>query len=98
MASEQIETLIAAQKEIISATWNIERRAASGAGGRPTDIDGDCRRRRRSSKARAEQMRVAHGTRPRRASRFPQQVVAASSGAPQPAGRRPIRWARRSRR
>ena len=34
MASEQIETLIAAQKEIINATWNIERRAHLAPAGR----------------------------------------------------------------
>ena len=38
MASEQIETLITAQKEIINATWNIERRASSGAGRSASDI------------------------------------------------------------
>jgi Domain of unknown function (DUF4175) len=38
MASEQIDALIAAQKEIISATWNIERRATSGAGRSADDI------------------------------------------------------------
>jgi len=38
MSGDQIETLIAAQKEIISATWNIERRASTGAGRSPADI------------------------------------------------------------
>jgi hypothetical protein len=38
MSGDQIETLIAAQKEIISATWNIERRASAGAGRSPADI------------------------------------------------------------
>ena len=35
-ASAQIESLIAAQKEIISATWNIERRSQARAFGRAT--------------------------------------------------------------
>jgi hypothetical protein len=35
---EQLESLIAAQKEIINATWNIERRAAAGAGRSADDI------------------------------------------------------------
>ena len=38
MSGDQIENLITAQKEIINATWNIERRAAAGAGRSASDI------------------------------------------------------------
>jgi hypothetical protein len=39
MSGDQVEALIAAQKEIINATWNIERRAGSGAGRSQDDIN-----------------------------------------------------------
>ena len=73
MASEQIETLIAAQKEIINATWNIERRAASGAGRSADDMKAIAEAQA-ELQGRAEQM-------PRRTDaagarfRFPQQFV-----------------------
>jgi hypothetical protein len=55
MASEQIDALIAAQKEIISATWNIERRATSGAGRSADDITAIASAQA-EVKARAEQL------------------------------------------
>ncbi len=73
MASEQIETLVAAQKEIINATWNIERRAASGAG-RSAATSRPLRRRRPSCSGRAEQIASRTG-RGRGPIRFPQQVT-----------------------
>ena len=94
MASEQIETLVAAQKEIINATWNIERRAASGAGRSAGDITAIAAAQA-ELKGRAEQMASRAG-RGRGAMRFPQQLT-----PPRQQGRpavRPIRWARRSRR
>jgi len=51
--SAQIETLIAAQKEIINATWNIERR--SGAGRSADDLKAVAEAQA-ELKARAEQM------------------------------------------
>jgi hypothetical protein len=73
MASEQIETLVAAQKEIINATWNIERRAASGAGRSAGDITAIAAAQA-ELKGRAEQMASRAG-RGRGARRFPQQVM-----------------------
>jgi Domain of unknown function (DUF4175) len=55
MASEQIDALIAAQKEIISATWNIERRATAGAGRSADDITAIASAQA-EVKARAEQL------------------------------------------
>ncbi len=72
MASEQIETLIAAQKEIINATWNIERRAASGAGRSAADMTAIAAAQA-ELQARAEQMASRTG-RGRGPIRFPQQV------------------------
>ena len=40
----QLEGLIAAQKEIISATWNLERRARAPADRRPTSRTSPTRR------------------------------------------------------
>jgi hypothetical protein len=72
-ASEQIETLVAAQKEIINATWNIERRAASGAGRSADDITAIAAAQA-ELRARAEQ--ISSGpARPRGAIRFPQQLT-----------------------
>jgi hypothetical protein len=51
-AANQIEGLISAQKEIISATWNLERRATAGRS--PSDIK-DVADAQAELKARAEQ-------------------------------------------
>jgi uncharacterized protein DUF4175 len=61
MADEQIEALISAQKEIINATWNIERRASSGAGRSTSDI-GALASAQLELKARAEQMSPGIGS------------------------------------
>jgi hypothetical protein len=68
-SSQQIESLIAAQKEIISATWNIERR--SGAGKSAADVQAVAQAQA-ELKARAEQMTSRRGR-----GRFdmPQQVL-----------------------
>ena len=71
MASEQIETLVAAQKEIINATWNIERRAASGAGRSAGDVTAIAAAQA-ELRTRAEQIAPATG---RGSIRFPQQVT-----------------------
>jgi hypothetical protein len=72
MASEQIETLVTAQKEIINATWNIERRAASGAGRSAGDITAIAAAQA-ELRSRAEQI-SSRGGRGRGAIRFPQQL------------------------
>ena len=73
MASEQIETLVAAQKEIINATWNIERRAASGAGRSASDVTAIAAAQA-ELRSRAEQMASRTG-RGRGVIRFPQQLT-----------------------
>jgi hypothetical protein len=73
MASEQIETLVAAQKEIINATWNIERRAASGAGRSATDVTAIAAAQA-ELRSRAEQIASRTG-RSRGVIRFPQQLT-----------------------
>jgi len=67
--ADQIEGLIAAQKEIINATWSIERRAASGAGRSSADIAAIAGAQN-ELKARAEQMAPNRG----RPARYPLQV------------------------
>jgi hypothetical protein len=73
LASEQIESLIAAQKEIINATWNIERRAGSGAGRSADDINAIAGAQA-ELKARAEQM-ISRTGRPRGVFRDPMQIA-----------------------
>ena len=66
----QIDSLIAAQKEIISATWNIERRSQ---GGRSAEDIAAIAKAQAELKERAE--RIAGGARPPRGREpFPQQV------------------------
>ena len=66
----QIDSLISAQKEIISATWNIERRSQ---GGRSADDIAAIAKAQAELKARAERMSAAaRGIRGREP--FPQQV------------------------
>ncbi len=67
---EQLDSLIEAQKEIISATWNIERR--SGGGRSAADIKAIAQAQS-ELKARAE--RVLGPGRARRGGLFPQQMV-----------------------
>jgi hypothetical protein len=71
MAGDQIDSLVTAQKEIINATWNIERRAAAGAGQSSTDIAAIADAQA-ELKGRAEQMAMQNGR--GRTLRFPQQV------------------------
>ena len=87
MASEQLETLVAAQKEIINATWNIERRAASGAGRSAADVTAIAAAQ---AELRGRAERIASRTgRGRGLIRFPQQVssprqLRGGAGAPDP--------------
>ena len=68
--ADQIEGLIAAQKEIINATWTIERRAVAGAGRSSADISAIAGAQS-ELKARAEQMAPSRGRGP---ARYPMQV------------------------
>lgn len=69
----QLESLIAAQKEIINATWNLERRSAAGRS--PDDVKAVAQAQA-ELKARAEQM-VSSSRRGIRNPFVPQQVVPA---------------------
>jgi hypothetical protein len=73
MSGDQIETLVAAQKEIINATWNIERRAASGAGRSSSDIAAIADAQA-ELKGRAEQIAMQNA-RGRGGFRVPQQLA-----------------------
>ena len=74
---QQLESLIQAQKEIISATWNIERRSASGRS--PADIRAVAQAQA-ELKARAE--RALAGGRGRRGGGFAPQQMARQRPAP----------------
>jgi hypothetical protein len=78
MSGEQVEALIAAQKDIINATWNIERRAGSGAGRSPDDITAIASAQS-ELRARAEQLSPVRGRGPFRG---PQAIGAAPQGQP----------------
>ena len=73
----QLESLIAAQKEIISATWNLERRSAAGRSGVDIQAIADAQT---ELKGRAEQATGALRPR-RRSSQMPQQLVPQSPAA-----------------
>ena len=86
----QLEGLIAAQKEIISATWNLERR--SGAGKSATDIK-DVADAQAELKARAEQA-AGQGRARRRLGQQPfLQLVFPAAGAQAPPADDPVRVA-----
>ena len=85
-AAQQLEGLIASQKEIISATWNLERRA--GAGKSATDVR-NVADAQAELKARAEQAAGAARQRRRFGQQMPQQVAPPrftpqGGGAPDP--------------
>jgi hypothetical protein len=83
--SPQIDALIAAQKEIINATWNLERRAVAGRS--PADIKavGDAQA---ELKARAERM-TGGGRRGGRGF-VPQQILPPAPRSPRELGRDPV--------
>ena len=68
--STQIDALIAAQKEIINATWNLERRSAAGRSAEDIKAVGEAQA---ELKARVEQMRPGRGE--AGAESFPQQIL-----------------------
>ena len=78
VSGDQIEALIAAQKEIIAATWSVERRAASGAGKSAADITAIAAAQA-ELKARVDQM-ASSGRRGQRASPYPQQIAPPRQG------------------
>jgi hypothetical protein len=82
-SAQQIEGLIASQKEIISATWNLERRASAGRSS--TDIK-NVADAQAELKGRAEQ--AAGTTRPRRriSQEPPQRLATVPDGAQAEAG------------
>jgi hypothetical protein len=81
-AGQQLEGLISSQKEIISATWNLERR--SNAGRSPVDIK-NVADAQAELKGRAEQ--AAGAARPRRRiGQAPMQILPIQFGAPPAAG------------
>ncbi|PYR55177.1 MAG: hypothetical protein DMF85_20290, partial [Acidobacteria bacterium] len=77
----QIESLVAAQKEVISATWNLERRA--GAGRSATDIKAVADAQA-EVKRRAEQAAGILTQRRRRGGEPPQQILPAPSESGDP--------------
>ena len=83
--SAQLEALIAAQKEIINATWNLERRSTAGRS--PDDIKavGDAQA---ELKARAE--RIAGGARRGGRGFFPQQILQPPPRSSRELGRNPV--------
>jgi hypothetical protein len=78
-AGAQIESLIAAQKEIISATWNIERRSQSGVS---TEDLKQVAAAQAELRQRVEQM-ASRSTRGRGRIRPPAERAAPQLGAPQ---------------
>ncbi len=80
-AATQLEALIAAQKEIINATWNVERRSG---GGRSADDVQAIARAQAELRARAEQLTAGGG----RAGRppYPQRLGAGGAAQPAPGG------------
>lgn len=83
---QQLEGLISSQKEIISATWNLERRSSAGRSAADIKNVADAQA---ELKARAEQAAGASRTR-RRIGQFPQTVAVGFGGTsqatPPPAG------------
>jgi hypothetical protein len=85
---DQIDALIAAQKEIISATWNIERRASAGAGRSGSDVTAIAAAQS-ELKARVEQMtNAARSGRPLQ--RLPQQALPSRQARGARAGGDPV--------
>ncbi len=82
--STQIDTLVAAQKEIINATWNLERRSAAGRSSEDIKAVGDAQA---ELKARVERLAG-----PRRGGRgaFPQQILPQPPRSSRELGRDPV--------
>jgi hypothetical protein len=81
----QIDSLIAAQKEIINATWNLERRAVAGRSAADLKAIAEAQA---ELKTRVEQM--ASMGRRRRSPRLPQQQIPPSPAAPRQGGADPV--------
>lgn len=87
-AARQLEELISSQKEIISATWNLERRSTAGRS--PTDIK-NIFDAQTELKGRAEQAAGAGRQRRRIGPEMPQQIRPSRLGAQQAQGADPVR-------
>ena len=83
--STQLDALIAAQKEIINATWNLERRSAAGRSSEDIKAVGDAQA---ELKARVE--RIAGGGRRGGRGFFPQQILQQPPRSPRELGRNPV--------
>jgi hypothetical protein len=83
--SAQLDALIAAQKEIINATWNLERRSAAGRSSEDIKAVGDAQ-----AELKTKVERLAGG--PRRGGRgfFPQQILPQPPGSTREPGRNPV--------
>jgi uncharacterized protein DUF4175 len=77
----QIESLIEAQKQIISSTWNVERRAQAG---RSADDIKAIAEAQAEAKARAEHL-AARSRRPRTRGAFPQRTAPEPQASREPA-------------
>jgi hypothetical protein len=82
-ADPQIDSLIQAQKEIISSTWNVERRSA---GGRSAEDVRAIAAAQSELKARAEQQLISRSSRSRGRSQFPQRQSPAPAPPPRTGG------------
>ena len=83
--STQIDALIAAQKEIINATWNLERRSAAGRSAEDIKAVGDAQA---ELKTRAEQ--IAGGARRGGRGFVPQQILPPRAAIVARSGRDPV--------
>ena len=82
--STQLDALVAAQKEIINATWNLERRSAAGRSSEDIKAVGDAQ-----AELKAKVERIAG---PRRGGRgfFPQQILQPPPRSSRELGRNPV--------
>ena len=83
--STQLDALIAAQKEIINATWNLERRSAAGRSSEDIKAVGDAQA---ELKSRVE--RIAGGARRGGRGFFPQQILQQPPRSSRELGRNPV--------
>jgi hypothetical protein len=86
-AGQQLEGLISSQKEIISATWNLERRSSAGRSANDIRNVADAQA---ELKVRAEQAAGAARQRRRFGQEFPQQIGPPQIATPPP-GADPVR-------
>ena len=83
--STQLEALIAAQKEIINATWNLERRSAAGRSSEDIKAVGAAQ-----AELKAKVERIAGGARRGGRGFFPQQILPQPPRSSRELGRNPV--------